>query len=147
MTCYKDVNEETEYLNVSNQNLGVNGICDLCVDLREDTILRQLDLSHNINLEEAHEAKVVRVGSFLNKTFPGPYSKFIESFSQLIRKNKTVTALDFVGNHLGLYGPHPRNEHLQDYVMEFMKLVVRSNISRLDISDNLITGELGRKYR
>jgi hypothetical protein len=61
-------------------------------------------------------------------------------------KNKTLTALDLAGNHLFMNSIHPLNEHLSNYLVDFTDALCKTNIKRINISDNNLVGT-GRKNK
>ena len=87
MTCYGDIDKDVEYLNISDRKLKVEGLIDILNDLEDDTVLKQIDLSYNISADEAH--------------IPSRLPKILSKLALALNKNKTLYALDFVGNHLG----------------------------------------------
>jgi Ran GTPase-activating protein (RanGAP) involved in mRNA processing and transport len=129
-TKYPDV-DETAHMDLSDQKLHCRGLMSIISDLNKDQQLLQVDLSYNINLEEAFQPK--RMG------------KMCDALVRMLKFNKTLTALDLVGNHLGNFGPHPLNEQMRDIVLEIAKALPESSVVRLDISDNALTGTMGRK--
>ena len=60
-------------------------------------------------------------------------------------KNDCLIALDWANNHLGDFGPHPANQHEIDYIVELTRAICKSNIRRVDLSGNMLTGKLYRK--
>ncbi len=128
---YPDV-KETEYLDLCmSEDLHAAALLPILKDLSEDTQLKQIDLSYIITQEEAYQPKRM--------------ANLCEGLKKFIRKTQTCIALDLVGNHLGMYGPHPLNEQKYDIPLEIAKALTSSKITRLDISDNQLTGAHGSK--
>ena len=123
--------EDDNFFDLSNQQLGAKGLVELFTDLHNDTTLKHIDLSYNITLDEA--AQPIRM------------AKMNDELQKLLLTNKTLTALDMAGNHLGNFGPHPLNEQKYDFFVKLASYLHASPIRRIDLSDNLICGELGRK--
>jgi len=127
---YPDV-LETDYMDLSDQGLMCKGLMSIIRDLGKDQQLKQVDLSYNITLEEAYQPKRM--------------AKMCDALCGMLQSNKTLLALDLVGNHLGNFGPHPLNEQKRDIVLEIAKALPLSSVRRIDISDNALTGTQGRK--
>jgi len=125
---YPDL-EDTQHMDLSDQQLGCAGLMSIVTDLFQDQQLLQVDLSYNINLEEAFQPKRM--------------ARLSDHMCLMIQKNQFLTALDLVGNHMGNFGPHPFNEQMRDIVLDLAKALPKSNIRRLDISDNALTGTMG----
>jgi Ran GTPase-activating protein (RanGAP) involved in mRNA processing and transport len=127
---YEDI-QENEYLDLSKRELGVTGTLDIFKDMSEDSLMKQLDLSYNIVAEEFYNPRIVE--------------NFLKKFKLHLSKNKTLTALDLAGNYLFHYHPHPSNEHVKNYEKELTNALLATKISRIDLSDNNITGFTGRE--
>jgi Ran GTPase-activating protein (RanGAP) involved in mRNA processing and transport len=132
MPAYPEVDEVYEYLDMKNQNLGINELVDIFASLSEDRILKQLDLSYNISKDDCnnHESMELLVSTMIDT----------------LHANKSLTALDFCGNHLGDFWPHPLNNHNLEYIKEVTKALKTSSVRKIDMSDNLLIGETGRVY-
>ena len=118
-------------MDLSDQKLMCRGINSILNDLKTDLQLRQVDLSYNIDMEEAFQPKRM--------------AALADNMVHMLKTNKTLTALDLVGNHLGYFGPHPLNEQKRDFVLEIAKALPNSTCVRIDISDNMLTGKQGAK--
>ena len=169
--CYNDIKEEFEYLNLSAKDRPPSGFAAVSryiTELSQDKMVKQLDISYNITLDEAHD--------------PGNMSSFLDQLEVAFSANHTVIALDMAGNHFGCFGPHPLNDHLpkhkmitkrvpangfgtcfkdqtleitsipirlrrmyQDYICELAEILAKSSVTRIDLSDNMLTGDTGRK--
>jgi hypothetical protein len=99
--AFEDVNTRFEYLNLSHRQLGLEGVLDVMFDLSEDKVLKQVDLSYNISMEEVCNPKNIEY--------------FFKKMKKYLSKNDTLTALDLAGNHLFHFHPHPSNEHVKVY--------------------------------
>jgi hypothetical protein len=108
--CYEGVNRRYEYLYLARRNLGVEGVLDIMHDVGQDKMLKQIDLSYNINLDEVSD--------------PGNVEYFFKKMKLYLSKNKTLTALDLAGNHLFHYHPHPSNEHVKDYEVCLLMVII-----------------------
>ena len=71
---------------------------ELLSDVRTDDVVKQIDISYNISIDEAN--------------VPSKLSKFITQMGLALEFNTCLTALDIAGNHLGDYTPHPSNGDL-----------------------------------
>jgi hypothetical protein len=129
---YPDV-KDVEYLDMADEKLLVPGMLGILQHMNTDAVLKQADFSFNITQEEAFQ--------------PLRMAKFCESLCFTIKKNSCLTGIDLVGNHLGQFGPHPLNEQRYDIPLEIAKALTsgKSTITRIDISDNYLTGTQGRK--
>ena len=128
---YPDI-KETEYLDLCmSEDLHAAALLPILKDLAADAQLKQIDLSYIITQEEAYQ--------------PIRMARLCESLKKFITKTQACIALDLVGNHLGMYGPHPLNEQKYDIPLEIAKALTSSKITRLDISDNQLTGAHGSK--
>ncbi len=127
---YEDI-KETEYLDLSKRKLGVNGILDILKDLAEDHLLKQVDLSYNIISDEFFQRDIIE--------------NFIKKLKYYLSKNTGLIALDLAGNYLFHYHPHPTNEHIKNYEKELANALLATKISRIDLSDNNISGHSGRE--
>jgi Ran GTPase-activating protein (RanGAP) involved in mRNA processing and transport len=126
--------EDYEFIDQSGRNLGIDGIFELLTDTEGDKLVKQLNLSYNMSLEDVHNPREVE--------------RFFRGLKQrLLKKNQTLTALDLAGNHLFHWFPHPSNEHVKNYVETIYDAVVKSNISHLDLSENNITGNSSRELK
>ncbi len=99
--CYEEVNRRYEYLYLAHRRLGIEGVLDIMHDIGPDKMIKQLDLSYNITLDEVSDPKNIEY--------------FYQKMKFYLSKNKTLTALDLSGNYLFHYHPHPSNEHVKDY--------------------------------
>lgn len=169
--CYNDVDELSEYLNLSAKNRppsGFEAVSRYINEVALDKMLKQLDIGYNITLDEAHD--------------PGNMSSFLDQLEVALKTNHTLIAIDMAGNHFGCFGPHPLNDHLpkhkqitkraphntfgtvykgqtleitsvplrlkcmhQDYICELAEILSKTSVSRIDLSDNMLTGDTGRK--
>jgi hypothetical protein len=133
MSCYDDVESKVEYLDLSHRQLGVEGVLDVLHDLGDDTILRHVNLSYNIGVDEFRHRDNV--------------DYFIKRLKKYLTKNQGLTALDLAGNYLFHYHPHPSNEHIKYYEIELTEALLSTGISRIDLSDNHINGYTGREFK
>lgn len=120
-----------EYLDLSRHQLGSEGVLSVIEDLLEDRIIKHVNLSYNIQLEEWENPRHVE--------------NFLRKLKRLLVKNQSLTALDLAGNFLFYYHPHPSNEHVKHYEKELANLLRFTNITHIDISDNHIAGYMGRE--
>jgi Ran GTPase-activating protein (RanGAP) involved in mRNA processing and transport len=127
---YPDV-KDTDYMDLAGQNLQCQGLMGILDHMYTDEQLKQIDISQNITLEEAYQPKRM--------------ARLCDKLCNVIKKNQCLTAIDLVGNHFGNFGPHPLNEQLRDICLDIAKALPKSNIKRIDISDNCLTGTSGRK--
>ena len=132
MPKYDDVDENFEYLDLSNQSMPYADWMDVIADLAGDAMIRQIDLSYTIKYEDAE--------------VPSTFEQIIGSLCDSIETNKHLTALDFSGNHLNEFGPYPASPHSWDYVKTLTASLKKSTIRRLDLSDNMILSPSGRVY-
>ena len=132
MPTYEDVDEKFEYLDLSWRHMGVTGIEEILEDVEDDTMLKHLDLSYNITSDESEQ--------------PSKMKSLFASITRAFRKNKTLTALDLVGNHLFQNSIHPLNEHLSNYFIDFTDALCKTNIKRIKLCDNNLVGT-GRKNK
>lgn len=128
---YESVNPKFEFLDLSRHNLGAEGVLSVLEDLLEDKIIKHVNLSYNILLEEWRT--------------PAHLETFLKKFRKLLMRNTNLTALDFAGNHLFHYHPHPSNEHIKNYEREMAEILRLTTISHIDLSDNNITGHSSRE--
>jgi Ran GTPase-activating protein (RanGAP) involved in mRNA processing and transport len=128
---YEELNEKVEYLDLSHRSLGIDGVLDVLLDLSEDKIIKHVNLSYNIALEEFEDPKTME--------------HFLSKMKKYLARNSTLTALDLAGNFLFYYHPHPSNEHKKNYEKEFAMILNQSKISHIDLSDNFMTGFKGRE--
>lgn len=94
--------------------------------------LKHLDLSYNMTSDEAEQ--------------PSKMKTLFSAIAAAFAKNKTLTALDLAGNHLFQNSIHPLNEHLSNYLVDFTDSLCKTNIKRINISDNNLVGT-GRKNK
>lgn len=131
MPTYDDLDEQYEYLDLSDKNLPTEEIKDILSDLVEDTMIKHINLSGNIPLKEAAD--------------PERMNSLFESLLRAIEQNKCLIAIDWANNHLGDFGPHPANQHTMDYTVVLADAICKSNIRRVDLSGNMLTGKAFRK--
>ncbi len=131
--AYESLNKVNEYLDLSCRNMGKMGVFRILEDIEGDRMIRQLNLSYNISLEE--------VG------VPAEAEGILKKIEKHLRENRHLTALDFAGNHTFHYFPHPENEHTTNYVIALTKVLRKTKISHLDISDNFVTGKASRELK
>lgn len=129
--CYEELDSSIEYLDVSQRNLGLEGVLDILHDISEDRVIKQVNLSYNILLDDFMDPK--RVEYFLGK------------FKKYVSRNTTLTALDLAGNHLFHFHPHPSNEHTRSYEKELTEALKVTRITHIDLSENNIAGFKGRE--
>ncbi len=96
MPAYAEVDETFEYLDLKNGSMGINELIDIFTSLSEDRILKQIDLSYNISKDDSNN--------------PEAMANLMQNMFDSLGSNKSLTALDFCGNHLGDFGPHPFNK-------------------------------------
>ena len=126
--AYEDVNDSFEYLDLSYRGLGIAGVLEVLEDIAEDTVIKQLDLGHNLTPDEVVDPRDIE---YLFKRI-----KFNLS------KNTTLTALDLAGNHLFDFFPHPTNDHTKNYVEEISEILSENSaVKRIDLSENNIAGD------
>jgi Ran GTPase-activating protein (RanGAP) involved in mRNA processing and transport len=127
--------EETfdyEYIDLSGKNLGIEGIIKVFEDLAEDDLIKHVDLSHNIALEEFQPSRALLLYKMMKLH---------------LSKNKTLRALDFGGNNLFYFLPHPSNEHLKNYLEEITDCLCTTSIEQLDLSENYLCGSFNKEYK
>ncbi len=90
---------EHMYMDMSDRGLGVDGMCDMLNSMVEDTFLKHLNLTRNINGDEAAK--------------PSKMQKLHAHLRKALRANKTLTAIDLAYNHLFDNCKHPTNEHVR----------------------------------
>ena len=122
-----------EYMNMANKELGLAGIDEILENLKDDTMIKHLNINKNITALEA--------GS------PVLMLKFHKNLRTCLKINKTITALDLNYNHLFDHVKHPSNEHVHDYMVELTTSLMKSKVRHLDISGNFMCGTGGREYR
>jgi len=113
--------------------MGMDGVISILSDMEEDNVLKHLNLSKNITIEETN--------------IPHKMRKILKGIERLLLSNKTLTALDLACNHLFFNSEHPSNEHLTNYVIDVTDMLVNSTISHIDLSENEITGQAGRMLK
>ena len=123
---YEGVDPKFEYLDLSSKNLHIQGMASVLADMREDTVIKHINLSYNVNLDETDR--------------PSTIVNFINMLKANVLVNDTLTALDLAGNHLFLNSEHPINNHKSNYVIDFANLLIESKITHIDLSDNDICG-------
>lgn len=128
---YEELDEKVEYLDLSHRSLGVEGVLDVLLDLSEDKIIKHVNLSYNIALEEFDDPKSVEY--------------FIGKMKKYLSRNKTLTAIDLAGNYLFYHHPHPYNDHKKNYEKELTLALKETSISHIDLSENNMTGFKGRE--
>jgi hypothetical protein len=129
--CYEEIDEQVEYLDVSSKGLKFNGILEILLDLIDDDLIKQVNLSYNVPLDEVQN--------------PANIEKFLPKFKSYLARNKSLIAIDLAGNNLFHYHPHPSNEHTKNYEVEFTKALRNTRITHIDLSENNITGFKGRE--
>jgi Ran GTPase-activating protein (RanGAP) involved in mRNA processing and transport len=122
-----------EFMNMSRKELGIPGVLNILENLKEDTFMKHINLSHNIASDEA--------------ALPHLMVALQKQIRSTLKVNKTLTALDLAYNHLFDYVQHPSNEHVHDYMIELTTSLVKSKVCHLDISGNFMCGSGGREYR
>ena len=122
-----------EYMNMSRKELGCEGINEILENIKEDTMIKHLNLNENISRLEA-EIPELMIG-------------FQKSLRACLKVNKTLTALDLNYNHLFDFVKHPSNEHVHNYLVELTTSLMNSKVRHLDISGNFMCGTGGREYR
>lgn len=132
MPTYEDLDEKYEYLDLSAKRMSTDDIKDVLIDLVDDTMIKHINLSKNITVEDASNPDI------MNALF--------DSLLHAIQQNDCLIAFDWAGNHLGDHGPHPTNQHTVDYIVELARAIRKSNIRRIDLSDNMLTGKAFRKF-
>lgn len=132
MPRYDDVDATYQYLDMSSKNMGVDGLVEILADLSDDHMIKQIDISRNLCKEDASR--------------PESMESVMKSLCHALETNKCLTALDFVGNHLGDYSPQGTNLHGMHYMDCFAQSLAKSAVVRLDISENLLLGDTSRKY-
>jgi Ran GTPase-activating protein (RanGAP) involved in mRNA processing and transport len=130
MPKYDDVDGDYEYLDLSGTSMSYTDLLEVLCDLSGDTMLKQVDLSTLITLEDATEPYVME--------------EILYGLQGALETNTTLTALDFVGNHLGDFGPCSGSRHRLDYLKELTSSLLKSSITRLDLSSNNILGPHSR---
>lgn len=131
--AYEGLDKNCEYLDLSCRNLGTQGLFRIFSDMETDRVIKQLNLSYNISVDEV-----------IN---PAVCEKFFKTMERYMRENRTLTCLDFAGNHTFDNFPHPDNEHTVNYVMALTKVLKKTKITHLDISDNWVTGRASRELK
>lgn len=132
MPTYEDFDSVYEYLDLSGKRIGTDEIREILDDLVEDTMIKHINLSGNIEPEDAADPEVMNV--------------LFESLIRALEQNSCLVAFDWASNHLGDHGPHPSNQHTVDYVSALARAICRSGIRRVDLSDNALTGTAFRKF-
>lgn len=130
---YEGVDPEYECLDLSRQELTLEGIKLLMLDVAVDTAVLHLNINYNVTLEETRDAK--------------KFTLFVNHFIDHLEKNKTLTALDIAGNYLGLTTPHPKTPHTLEYISMISKSLAKTKITHLNISDNVLLGSAGQLYK
>jgi Ran GTPase-activating protein (RanGAP) involved in mRNA processing and transport len=126
MPKYEDIDGDYEYLDLSGTAMPYTDLLEVLSDLSGDTMLKQVDLSNLITLEDAAQPRVME--------------EIIFVLQNALETNFTLTALDFEGNHLGDSGPCNGSLHRLDYLKELTSSLIKSTITRLDLSQNNILG-------
>lgn len=132
MPKYDDIDGDYEYLDLSTTNMTHQELLEVLSDLSNDTMLKQINLSKKIKLEDAIE--------------PAIMEDIIFGLKEAISTNKVLIALDFEGNYLGDYGPCNGSRHRLNYLKELTNSLIESTIKRIDISNNNILGNQKRVY-
>lgn len=133
LVSYETVDPKFEYLDLSNRKMGADAFVSILSDMEDDSVLKHLNLNYNMSIEETN--------------MPHKMRKILRGIERLLLSNKTLTALDLAGNHLFFNSEHPSNEHLSNYVMDITDMLVKSNITHIDLSENEITGSRGRMLK
>jgi hypothetical protein len=130
--AYEFIDPEFEYLDLSSRNYGFQGVLDVLQDMTGDRILKQVNLSYNIEAEEFRDPKNIVY--------------FIKNFKRILSRHKsTLTAIDLAGNNLFRYHAHPTNEHTKNYQVELTTALLATKITHIDLSATNITGNSGRE--
>ena len=132
MPKYDDIDGDYEYLDLSTTELSISELLVVFSDLSNDTMLKQVDLSTKVKLE------------FVSQ--PAIMEDIIFGLKDSISTNVTLIALDFIGNHLGDFGPCTGSIHRLDYLKELTTSLAKSTIKRIDISNNNILGNHKHVY-
>lgn len=128
---YESINPQYEYLDLSRHHLTADGVLSVLDDLLEDTMIKHVNLSYNILLEEWSNPRKIEV--------------FFKGLRKRLVRNTHLVALDLAGNHLFAYHPHPSNEHVKMYEKELTEILKASTITHIDVSYNNMTGNTGRE--
>jgi Ran GTPase-activating protein (RanGAP) involved in mRNA processing and transport len=131
MPTYDDLDEKYEYLDLSGKNMMIQEIKDVLEDLVEDSMIKHINLSRNVSREDASD--------------PNLMGSLFESLTNALLNNDCLIALDWAGNYIGDFGPHPPNDHMIDYVVVLADALSKSTVRRVDLSDNCLTGPSYRK--
>ena len=131
MPTYDDLDEKYEYLDLSGKHMMIQEIKDVLEDLVEDSMIKHINLSRNISREDASD--------------PNLMGSLFESLTHALLGNSCLIALDWAGNHIGDFGPHPPNDHVIDYIVVLADALSQSTVRRVDLSDNCLTGLSYRK--
>jgi len=115
-----------EYLTFSKEKLGIEGIFEILDNLSNDIVIKHVNFNYNISAEEVSK--------------PQQMQSLLSGLKQRLMNNKSLTALDLAGNHLFDYSQHPTNEHLTNYVIDFTEMLLQTNITHVDLSQNSIVG-------
>jgi Ran GTPase-activating protein (RanGAP) involved in mRNA processing and transport len=134
---YSGINEY-EYLNLNGSRkrfvpLGLEEVNRYLNTVIDDKVVKHFDLGNNIGLDDVN--------------VPSKMREFWKALKEMFTFNKAIIAMHLEGNHLFDNSEHPSNEHLTNYVMDFVNAIAGSNILHLDISENSITGEQGRMLK
>lgn len=132
MPKYDDVDENFEYLDLCNEVMPYTNWMEMIADLAGDAMIRQIDLGYTIK--------------YVDAKIPSRFEEIIGALCNSLEFNKHLTALDFSGNHLGEFGPYPFSPHSWDYVKTLTATLIKSTITRLDLSDNMICSPSGQVY-
>lgn len=132
MPRYDDIDGDYEYLDLSTTEMSSQELLEVLTDLSGDTMLKQVDLSNRIKLEDARQPSIME--------------DIIFTLKEAITANTTLIALDFEGNYLGDFGPCNGSIHRLDYLKELTTSLIESTITRVDISNNNIIGTQRRVY-
>jgi Ran GTPase-activating protein (RanGAP) involved in mRNA processing and transport len=132
MPTYDDLDEKYEYLDLSGKNMTTDEIKEIFDDLVEDTMIKHINFSDNLSVEVAND--------------PDAMNSLFASLVSALEQNDCLVALDWAGNHLGDFGPHPANQHTTEYIVVLAKAIFKSGIRRVDLSDNMLTGKAFRKF-
>lgn len=134
---YTGINEY-EYLNLNGSRkraipMGLEEVIRYLNTITDDKVVKHFDLGNNIGLDDVN--------------VPSKMREFWKSLKETLQFNKSIIAIHLEGNHLFNNSEHPSNEHLTNYVMDFVNAIAGSKILHLDISENSITGEQGRMLK
>ncbi len=120
-------------LELSNRPLGVTGVEDILLNLRYDSVMKELNLASTIPISDVQS--------------PSAMKKLMKSFHDCLIVNRSLVMLDLSNNDLFICAPNSHNEHITNYLVELTRILCESRIVKINLSGNQVTGVNGSLHK